>query len=390
MLAVIAVAMAVAVLPGFCLAVLADEILADLGISRAGLGIVSALTPAVAALSSVWLGGLADRRGGRWTTVLALAFGAVSLAAIAGATSFALLLGAAIVAGLCQGGATSSTNLVVLEAFKSGRRGVVVGIKQSGEMAAVVLAGVAIPIAAVALGWRWAIAAAVLLPLVAIVATLALLPSRRPPHPGAQHAAAGPTALSRDVWWLMAYATIMGLAGGALSTYFPLYSQQSVGLSTVAAGQVLALAGIAAIPGRILWGHFAERSRTYTGSLGILSILAALAAVLVWSASRLGPELLWIGAIAWGASQFSWGSVAMLGALAYAGPGSAGRATGAVLVGMSVGLTVGPVVFGVAIDATNSYDIGFAGVVSVLVAAAVLTAVWRRRSDRPPTGSGRP
>jgi predicted MFS family arabinose efflux permease len=381
-LIVVTAAMAVAVLPGFCLAVLADPILDELAISRTEFGIVSAVIPGVAAIASVHLGGLADSRGGRSTTILALLLGAASLLAIAGSFSYAMLLGAAVVAGLCQGGATSSTNLVVLESFDRARRGLIVGIKQSGEMLAIVGAGVAIPLLAETFGWRGSIGLAALLPLAAVLVAI-VVPRHRRPDRSPAPAENGPTKLPVDVWWLTVYAAIMGLAGGALSTYLPLYAQEGVGMSTVVAGQALALTGLVAIPGRILWGHYAERTRRYVGYLRLLSALAALGAFVFWLASRTDPAIVWAGSIIWGLSQLSWSVVAMLAVLAFALPGSAGRASGAMLVGMSVGLTVGPIVFGAVVDATGTYDLGFAGVIGVLLAAVLETTLWiRRRSTQ--------
>ena len=375
---VLAVAMAVSVLPGFCIAVLAQRILGDLSMSRTEFGLASAVIPAVAALSSIWLGGVADRRGGRPMTVLALLLGALSLLAIAGAPSFEVLLGATILAGVCQGGANPATNLVVLETLGRSRRGVMVGVKQSGEMAAIVAAGAALPVGALLFGWREAIGAAVLVPALAIVATFALIPGRTRGGPEVGNELGETPRLSRDVWWLTAYATIMGLSGGAISTYLPLYAQQGVGLTSVAAGQVLALTGLVAIPGRILWGQYAERARVYPRQLMMLSGLAAVGAVLLWAASAFGPGLLWVGAVLWGASQLSWGAVATLGTMTFAAPGTTGRASGVVLVGMSIGLMLGPIFFGFVTDATNGYGVGFVAVVGVLVAATLQTGVWQR------------
>jgi cyanate permease len=96
----------------------------------------------------------------------------------------------------------------------------------------------------------------------------------------------------------------------------------------------------------------------------------------------LQPELVWVGAILWGLSQLSWSVVATLAVLEFSAAGSAGRASGAMLVGMSVGLTVGPVVFGFLVDSTNSYDLGFASVVGVLVTAVLVTTLWIRDRSR--------
>jgi predicted MFS family arabinose efflux permease len=374
----LAVAMGVSVLPGFCLGVLAEPVLRDLEMSRAQLGLVVAAVSGVCALSSIWLGHFADQRGGRATLLLTFGLGAATFLGIAVAPTFGLLLIAAILGGLCQGAANPGTNRVVLDSLAEGRRGLLTGVKQSGEMGAIVLAGVVLPLAAVAVGWRGTVLLVAALPAAAIVATLILLPAREA-APAINPTNSDRAPLSRDVWWLTAYTTIMGLSGGAVSTYLPLYSQQAVGVSVVTAGQVLALTGLVAIPGRILWGRQAERTGSFPGQFMILSGLGVVAAILLWAGSIFGVAFLWVGAVAWGLSQMSFGAVSTVAVMALAATHAAGRATGVVLLGFSVGLMIGPALFGWLIDLTDGYGVGFGSVVVVLVIATLLSWVWMRR-----------
>ena len=374
--ALLAVAMGVSVLPGFCMGVLAEPMLSALGMSRSELGLTVAAISGVCGLSSIWLGHFADRRGGRATLLLVFGLGTATFVGIAIAPTFALLIVAAVLAGLSQGAANPATNRVVLDSLAAGRRGLLTGVKQAGEMGAIVLAGAALPLAAVAIGWRGTVALVAAVPAAAIIATLVLLPRRIPP--ATTVSTSDPRApISRDVWWLTAYTTIMGVSGGAVSTYLPLYAQQSVGVSAVTAGQVLAVTGLVAIPGRILWGRRAERAGTFPTQLMVLAGLAMVAAALLWAGSAFGVGFLWAGAVGWGVSQLSFGAVSTLAVMTYAARHAVGRATGVVLVGFSVGLMLGPALFGWLIDLTNGYSVGFGAVVLVLGSATLVSWAWR-------------
>jgi ACS family tartrate transporter-like MFS transporter len=141
--------------------------------------------------------------------------------------------------------------------------------------------------------------------------------------------------------------------------------------------------GLVAIPGRILWGSYVDRSSTHVGSLMLLSGLGVIAALVLWGSSSFGPVWLWLGAIAWALSQLSFGAVSTLAVMSFVARERAGQATGVLLVGFSVGLMLGPILFGLAVDATNSYDTGFAAVIGVLVTATITTALWQRQRTSP-------
>ena len=83
-----------------------------------------------------------------------------------------------------------------------------------------------------------------------------------------------------------------------------------------------------------------------------------------------------------GASQLSYGSVSMLAAMNTSTHQNAGRASGVVLVGFSLGLMLGPPLFGWSVDLTGTYAPGFVGVVADLGSATTLVLLWRRHDRR--------
>jgi predicted MFS family arabinose efflux permease len=363
--------MAVAVYPSLALSVLAGSVIEDLRIGRTELGIAIASISGVAAATSLWSGRLSDLRGGRTTLLLELGLGATAIIGLAFSPSFAVLLGFTLLAGLCSGASNPATNKVLVETVEAGRRGLVTGIKQSGEMVAVVACGVALPVVAVSLGWRLALAVPVVVPVLAMAVVPLVVPRRTVPSVTRTVV----TPLAPGVAWLAVYAGFMGVAGNSVITYLPLYAQEAIGMPVTLAGAVLALTGTVAIVGRIIWAELAERSGDFGRVLAIAALLAMASAASMWLAGVLDtPALLWLGAAGWGASLLSFASVAMVAVMAISTPDAAGRASGVVLTGFSIGLMIGPPVFGLLTDLTDAYDAGLAVVMLVLLAAAATTS----------------
>ena len=111
----------------------------------------------------------------------------------------------------------------------------------------------------------------------------------------------------------------------------------------------------------------------------VLAALAMVAAALLWAGSAFGVGFLWAGAVGWGVSQLSFGAVSTLAVMTYAARHAVGKATGVVLVGFSVGLMLGPALFGWLIDLTNGYSVGFGAVVLVLGSATLVGSLLRAR-----------
>lgn len=377
-IALLGVGMAVSILPSFALGVVAVPVIADLQLSRAELGLTAAIGSGVGALSSVWLGGAADRRGGGALLVAVFGLGGAALLVLAVAQSLVILVIGAAIGGLCLGAAMPSTNRVVLDSLPRERRGNATGIKQAGEMLAIVVIGLAIPTLAEMLGWRPAVGLVAIVPAAALVVTIALLR----PSASVEVGSSGPTTVARsprDLWWATAYATVMGVSGGAVSPYLPLYAQEAVGASATTAGLAFSIIGLVAIPGRILWGRYAERTGAYQGGLVMLSVIAMASVLAIWAASVWGVGLLFLGAMGWGASQLSFMVVLMLAVMAFTTREATGTASGVVLLGFGLGFMVGPLVFGYLADLTGGYDAGFAVVVAGLLASTVIAVAWRRQ-----------
>ncbi len=380
--ALLAGAMAVALFPVMALGVLSGFLLPDFGITRAQLGLVVTVSAGTSAVAGIVLGRLVDRYGGRTALIMVFGLSALAMIGTAVAPTYALLAAAAAFAGLALGSANSATNRFVVETVPAGRRGTITGIKQAGESLTIVAAGALLPIAALAIGWRSALAISALAPCVAIALVLARIPVA--PRIAVPTTLGGPNrTLDRDVLWLAAFTIFTGLSGGSIATYLPLYAQEALQMSATTAGLVVAVMGIVATVGRIAWGHFVRSATDLRSRMRTIALMAVGATILLWSASKIHPDLVWLGAAAWGVSLLSAGTVGMVAVMTYAGVENTGRASGVVLTGFGFGLMVGPPVFGWTVDTTGAYDVGFGLVFAELSCASAIAVVWSRRAREP-------
>lgn len=366
--------------PGPIIGILSRFFIDDLGLSRTEMGAVATGHAFVIMAASLPLGYLADRIGGRWMLVLMLSFVFLGLMAVSFSWSLWSLFVFAGIAGLPAGGGNSATNNIIVDNVPPGARGWITGIKQSGVQMGVFLAGALLPAMAEALGWRRALVLWSLVALVGIGFTLAVVPARSARRSTRQaNDDGGP--VPRAVWWVSVYGVTMGIGMGAFFAFLPLYAQERLGISVGAAGMVVAVSGVSGVAARMVWGRIAERAGDPVKPLIAVGLLGIASMALVWAASGSAP-LIWVGAGLMGLGPAAWMSVGMFAAISMAGPNRTGTGTAMVMLGFGLGLTVGPVVFGWAVDTTGHYDIPLAGVLLNFAGSVLLMVAWRYRKAR--------
>ena len=370
-----AAALAVAIFPYLVYGILSSFLLDDFGITRAQIGWVAAGFSLAGALGGPITGWLTDRFGGRRMLQALYAMSFLGMIFIASAPNYLLLLAASTFAGLAQSAANPITNKLIVTQVPPGRRGIVTGVKQSGVQAGILLSGLLLPMAALALGWRAAVAIAAAFPIVAFTLVRFVLPL-----PG-RDTTVSETDRSRSplpaaIWWLGGYGFLMGL-GGATYLYFPLYGQESVGVSVSVAGAIVGVGAGFAIFTRIGFSQLSVRARRFSGPLLLISVVSVLSIGLVWSASHMGVGLLWAGGILAGAITPASVPVVWLAVMSAVPDQDAGRASGIPTLGYGLGFALGAPLFGYSVDATSGYDVGYAAVAVIYAAAAFLA--WRLR-----------
>ncbi len=344
--------------------VLASKLIAEFGVAHWQIGALATASSLGGAIFSPWLGRIADRIGGRRSTVATMAMSATALVAVALAPAFFLLVVAAGLTGLAQGASNPATNKLISLHVEPGRRGIVTGIKQSGVQFGTFLGGLLLPAFALLWGWRGAVLAFATVPIVGFVAALIVVP-HDPAEGGPGPRRSTGEDIPRFIYRLAAYGFVLGAGGTAIFTYLPLFAQEVLGLSLPVAGSAVALMGLTGIVARITWARVAEASVGAVRMLSILAVVAALAGATLIAAGTVGVPLLWVAAVITGLSASSWNSVGMLALIERLPSRLAGRGSGIVLFGFLAGLGLAAPAFGWSVDRLGSYTPGWLAVIAL-------------------------
>jgi MFS family permease len=367
----LAVAVATAgVLPAFLTGGLVVQIRSELDFGSAALGLAVAVFFASASLASVVMGRVVERIGAHRGMRLSAVGSAASLLSIAlFAGSWRGLVACLVLGGLANAVAQPATHLSLAREVPAGRQGVSFGIKQAAIPTATLLAGLAVPGIAVTLGWRWAFAggAALALLIALLVPAETLGGVRR-----LKEARAGDVAVAPLV--LLALGIGLGSTAATPLGAFIVESSVASGLHVGTAGLMLALGSAAGIVVRVWFGHLADGMGG--GRLRLVAAMLGVGVVgFVMLASGKAGLILPGTLLAFGAG---WGWPGLFNfAVVKTNPGAPAAATGITQTGASGGAALGPLVFGLMVEAT-SY--GVAWLVCGAIAAISLVAILAGRA----------
>ena len=329
-------------MPVFLTATMAIRLKDDLGIGEEALGALLSIFSVGAAVAAPIMGRLAERLGPGPSLRLASALSGVVMVSIATAAQgwwaiAGLLVAGGIAATLMQ----SSSNLWLARTIEDRRMGLAFGLKQSGGPTAALLAGVAVPVLALAVGWRWTFAAFGGFALAAVLSV---------PRTGLR--GVGRTAPSREgdvdlgpLLVLTAGAAVSTALSAAFTGFAVTAAVQQGGLSESSAGLVFALGALTGVATRVALGRWVD-SRPET-RFGVPAVLVGAGAVgfAVLSAGSGSPAAFIVAVPLSFATAWGWVGVFNY-AVTRSNATSPAAATGITLVGSNVGVIVGPAVFG--------------------------------------------
>ncbi|MDX1468352.1 MAG: MFS transporter [Acidimicrobiia bacterium] len=376
--AVTAATMTIATFPIIVFSVLAADLIDDLGVTRAQIGLLVTATALVGALLSPYFGKLTDSVGSVRSVRWALLIGAATLSMVAAAPNYVILVGAALATGIANGWGNPSTNSLIVDNLPAGSRGILTGIKQSGVQMGTFLGGLLLPVFADIWNWRVAVAIFVAIPVAGALGTL----GRDDVH-GAENLAERPGArLPTSVRWIAIYGFLAGLATWAIFGFLPLFAEEDQLWTGPAAGALIAAVGIIGIGARITWPHLSERRLGHGATLRLLAVLSVVSTALLTAAALdlVGSWVLVPAAVFLGLGTIAWNAVGMVAVMDFAPEGMVGRSTGLVLLGFLLGVAGGAPAMGLSVDVLGSYVPGWVGA-ATLLAACVLIA------NRIPAGS---
>lgn len=377
-----AVAMGVGPLIVYSISTVSPFLVPDLGLSRTQYGSLATVTFAAAALASLSAGRVVDRTGVR-QVMWWLVFGALgAMLAAAAAPGYWVLLVAVVGSGVVQALSNPVTNRLAAQWVPVRRRGLVMGIKQSGVQMTQAAAGFVLPSVALLSGWRGAMSLAAATSLLLGV----VLVGRYVPREGRtrlDRSAATTSPLPSSVWWLAGYIFLIGAALQGVNFYLPLFGYEELGLPVSTAGLLAAIVGSIGIAARIGWGRISER---LGGRLAMLTVSlgGAAAMVLILASVTVHPSLVWVGAVLLGATGVAANVVVMVSLIHTVPPEAIGRASGMVALGMYLGFTTGPVSVGALVDSLGYYSPAWAALAVVYLLAAGTVIGHSRFTRRQP------
>ena len=329
-------------------------------------------------------GRLADRLGVRPAFLGGLALGAAGLLAAALAPGFLAFLACLFVAGAGWSVVNPTLGKAIMDVFPVRERGIAMGVKQMGLTLGGVVSALALPAIAAALGWRYAIGACAL--VVALPVALGWRPlgafraGARPASPAAGDAAGSSWWWARRPALVVFFATgfVLGMVQAAVLSYLPLFTIQALGFDKIGAGLLVAASQAGGAVSRLALGAASDRWLTarrsmwltFTGAVGA----AIFAVYAVWPATApLSAALL---AFATGVGAYGWVGIFFVISAEAGGPRQAGLLSGVAFASIVLGLLVGPPVFGLLLEASNSYAVAWAvfAALSALVAIISLAA----------------
>ena len=227
------------------------------GLSRFDVGLVITGLTFGYAVFLLPLGAATDRYGEHRALSLGLLGLAAGVLLVAGATSYALLLGAVFVLGSAYGTAIPGTNKAIFDSVDSRRQNTAIGIKQVGVTAGSGISALLVTGLADAVSWQTGLLVAGGLAVLVAVAFFVL-------YDGGDDGGTGTIPDFRRLLSNVPYRALTAAGfflGAALFTttgYTILYIEESVGATVVFGGIVFALVQLFGSVGRVFTGWLAD------------------------------------------------------------------------------------------------------------------------------------
>jgi sugar phosphate permease len=347
----------------FGLAVLAPALRSRYDLTLTEVGVVLA-APTLGSIVTLYAWGRAtDRFGERVVLASGMGAAAACVAASAFVSSFGALVVLIALAGAFGASVNSASGRAVMHWFDAGGRGLALGVRQT----AVPIAGawVALVLPALTTGDDPRPALLTLAAVCAAGALVGLLVLREGGEAlEEQSPSAGVEPLrDRRIWRLSGASAFLLEPQACLVGFLVLFLHEERGLSTAAAGAVLAVLNVLGIGTRIGAGRWSDLVRSRIGPLRRIGLASAalvgLCTVLLTAPlGVLVPALVLMGCV-----TISWNGLSFAAAAETAGPARSGSALGIQQTVLAVSGSLLPVVFGALVAATT-WRAGFA--ISVL------------------------
>jgi sugar phosphate permease len=359
---------------------LSPFLLESLHLSRVQVGFLLPALYLGGVMMSLPAGWLTDRLGIRLTLALGLILTGTMVALATTSQRILTLLALLCIGGFGMSAMNPASGKAVLEWFSQRERGLAMGIKQTGFTLGGVAGALILPPIASNWGWRHALVvagAASVASALLVVITYRSPSGVRSTVPTEQPRLAEIKPFLRRPGVLVVFGSglALSLVQSSLTAYLVLYAKETFAISAVAAGRLLALAQIGGTAARLVWGFVSDRffgGRRRPGVV-INTLIGALACIILAFGEQLSPSLAAVLAVVAGAGTFGWVGLYFALVAEIGGARYAGLLTGAAVSFAWSGVLIGPPIFGLVLEASDSYTLSWlllAGV-AVLVSFAL-------------------
>ena len=334
----------IAISPVFLVGAQAVQIAPAVGLSIGSLGIVVSVFFGCTALSSVGLGRVVQRRGARWGLVATMPTSGLALLGVASCRSVAQLAISLGVAGMANGAAQPAVNALLSSDGVRLPLGLSQGIKETAAPAASIAAGLAVPLVALTLGWRWScVGGAVLSFLVGIAAFRVDAAPKQVGEDARRRTPLAP-AHRRALFAIAVVAGCGAVGGNTIGTFLVDFGVRGVHLAEGVAGIVFAITGLGTVVGRLGFGWLADQpyARRPLRLTAVAMVVGSGGYLLVATAS---PVSFVVGAVLAGMVGWAW-SPLMHFAVVTSYRENIASVTGVLITGFATGSFAGPLFLG--------------------------------------------
>jgi sugar phosphate permease len=335
--------------------VLAPALRTEYALTLPEVGLVIAAVNVGSVVTLLPWGLLADRIGERFVLATGLIGASAGLVVAAFATSFAVFVAAITVAGALGAGVNAASGRAVMGWFEERQRGFALGIRQTAVPLGGMAAALALPPIAAVWGLRGGLVALACGCFVAALAGLSGL--REAPEIEDLSDLAHPLKDAR-IWRLSIGSGLILGAQASILGFAVLFLHGERGLSTAAAGGVLALIQLVGAALRILSGRWSDHVRERIAPLRQLALALAVSLVVTAALTEAPLAILLPALVAAGALSLSWNALSFTAAAELAGRARSGAALGFQQTALSVASTAAPPLFA-AVVAASSWGVGF-------------------------------
>lgn len=371
----------------FCIGLTLVPMAKDFAMGRGMLGIIVGVYFFVTAVSMLLAGRLVDRLGTRFVLGAGIVISVLGIGLVAWADSaWHVLVLYGVVFGIGNGLASITPVTIMVTNTFPGRMGLASGIAISGMSVGqlVMVGGMALVM--VSAGWRsvyvWCgIAHLALLPFLLAVPDDAKTVAQRSTAAASATGMTLAEAARTPTFWLLALAQgVCGLGDFFVSTHLVAFAQDK-GLSTLIAGNLLALMGLTALFGVILAGWWCDRAGPLLPTLVCFLTRVASFILIMVDQSTLSVAVF---TLVFGVTYMMTAPLTVLFIRESFGMRNVGTITGVVIMVHHMSGGLGAWLGGAVFDLHGSYDVAFAIMLASSILAATLTFVlgWGRWTSR--------